>query len=382
MTSAATTDDFLSGQGVPVELADVEAELSRLWGPAAEQVGGPEVENPHVTRIALTNLVVFGHCGDSARLAGVLDTVAAQHPSRTIVLSRTDDPDPAIRAEVSALCHLPAPGLPQVCSERIVLRAGTNAAKLVPGAVRPLLEAELPFVLWWTSDPRADETLLRELGDECSRLVLDLPADAPPAAVKLGLDPSVCRFARDTAWFGLSRWRELVAQFFDPPLHHKTLDRIDSVKVDVAGPIDTTPPREAVWLVAWLAGQLDWVQVGAPTRSGGRLSASFLGPSGVVAVSIRTSLDPSLSTPEVMSTGLTTRAVGHHDSELFRLVRVAAHSPGVHVEIDSNHYCTLPRTVLAPELDQARRVSAALESSRLDPPFQKALPHALWLLGV
>jgi hypothetical protein len=34
----------------------------------------------------------------------------------------------------------------------------------------------------------------------------------------------------------------------------------------------------------------------------------------------------------------------------------------------------------APELDSAHRVAAALESSRHDPPFQKALPIAMWLL--
>ena len=40
----------------------------------------------------------------------------------------------------------------------------------------------------------------------------------------------------------------------------------------------------------------------------------------------------------------------------------------------------LPRVIDAPELDPARRIAAALECSRLDPPFQKALPIALWLM--
>src|SRR4051794_33976949 len=132
------TDDFLSGQGVPVALRDVETELTRLWGPAAEQAGGADPGRPHRTRIALSNLVVFGHAGAAPKLLEVLDTVAARHPSRTIVLRRTDDPDREVRAEVSALCHLPAPGLPQVCSERIVFRAGPAAMGLLPGAVRPL----------------------------------------------------------------------------------------------------------------------------------------------------------------------------------------------------------------------------------------------------
>ena len=55
---AAPTDAFLSGQGIPVDPGRVEDELSNLWGPAAERAGGPELENPSVTRVVLANLVV------------------------------------------------------------------------------------------------------------------------------------------------------------------------------------------------------------------------------------------------------------------------------------------------------------------------------------
>ena len=296
--ASATSDDFLSGQGVPVDLHGIETELERLWRPAADQAGG-EAEPGHanVTRIVLSNLVVFSPAADLARLDGVLDTVSTRHPSRTIVLSRTDDPGKSLSAEISALCHLPAPGLPQVCSERIVLRAGPKAENLFPGAVRPLLESELPFVLWWTSDPREDEAVFRDLGDECTRLILDLPdPGAEPGAVRLGLDPAVCRFSRDTAWFGLTRWRELIAQFFDPPIHHETLERIDTVKIAAVSPSADAPPRLALWLASWLAGQLNWTPVGRSERKGPDLSARFRGPNGEVAVSIQTEEErPALS---------------------------------------------------------------------------------------
>lgn len=380
--ATATSDDFLSGQGVPVELNDIETELTRLWGPAAEKVGGPDLEHPNVTRVALANLVVLRRSADAGRLESVLDTVAARYPCRTIVCCRSDEPGRAIRAEVSALCHLPAPGLPQVCSERIVLRAGPDSGDLLPGAVRPLLEADLPFILWWTEDPRTDEALFRDLGDECSRLILDLPdPGTDPAAIKLGLDPAICPHSRDTAWFGLARWRELVAQFFDPPCHLETLGRIAAVTIDAAAPTADALPRIAVWLAAWLAGQLDWTPNGQPERSGAALKARFQGPSGEIAVEIRTALDPSLSAPQIVGTTLTARSLDGKAAESFKLVRASNRSHEVHVEIDSASYCTLPRTVFAPELDPARRVSAALESSRYDPPFQHALPHALWLLG-
>ena len=118
----------------------------------------------------------------------MLETVIARFPAGRSWCCGSDDPGRRIAAEVSALCHLPAPGLPQVCSERIVLRAGPNAIDLLPGAVRPLLEAELPMILWWTGDPRPHEALFRDLADECSRLILDLPDPGADARTRSGWD--------------------------------------------------------------------------------------------------------------------------------------------------------------------------------------------------
>jgi glucose-6-phosphate dehydrogenase assembly protein OpcA len=377
--STSASDEFLSGQGVPVDPHDIETELVRLWGPAAERVGGPDLEKPNVTRVALANLVLERRAADAGRLEGALDEVTSRYPCRAIVMCRTNEPGRKVSAEVSALCHLPAPGLPQVCSERIILRAGPEATDLLPGAVRPLLEADLPFVLWWTDDPRADEALFRDLGDECSRLILDLPdPGADPAAIRLGLDPTITPYARDTAWFGLTRWRELIAQFFEPPAHVDTLQRIDSVTIRAASPRDE-PPRLAVWLAAWLAGQLGWERQGRPVRSGGQLRATFQGPSGPIAVAIETEKIPELEAAQLLETTLTTRTP--EGPEAFRLRRDAARPSEMHVEAHSPAYCALPRLVLAPRLPISHRVALALESSRNDPPFQKALPHALWLLG-
>ncbi|HMB06493.1 MAG TPA: glucose-6-phosphate dehydrogenase assembly protein OpcA [Isosphaeraceae bacterium] len=377
---ATSTDAFLQGQGIPVALHDIETELNRLWGPAAVRVGGPDLEEPTVTRIVLANLVVLARQVGAERVHAALESVTARYPSRTICVRRTDEPGRAIGAEVSALCHLPAPGLPQVCSERIVLRAGPQATDLLPGAIRPLLEADLPFVLWWTDDPRRDEALFRDLGDECSRLILDLPdPGADPAAIALGLDPTICRYSRDSAWFGLTRWRELIAQFFDPPSHTDTLSRIDSVRIAARAPGAEAPPRLAIWLAAWLAGQLGWRPEGRPERSGGQLRATFRGPAGPIPVAIDTEAVPGLAFAQLSDAILTTKVPD--GAETFRLHRPSASSHEVRVSIDSPAYCTLPRVVLVPPMDPPHRVAAALESSRLDPPYRKALPHTLWLLS-
>jgi glucose-6-phosphate dehydrogenase assembly protein OpcA len=376
----STSDAFLSGQGIPVEPGQIEAELTRLWGPAAERAGGPELESPNLTRIVLANLVVEAGPECPECLEATLDTVVERYPCRSIVLRKTTDPGRKVAAEIAALCHLPSPDRPQVCSERIVLFAGPEALDLLPGAVRPLLEANLPFVLWWTDDPRPDERLFRDLAAECSRLVLDLPdPGTDPAALRLGLDPSINRFARDTAWFGITRWREMVAQFFDCSDPAEPLSRIATVEVRAEVPGAPAVPRVAAWLVAWLAGQLGWTPVRREVTGPGQLEATFRGPSGEIAVAIRAVGLAAGGASQILGVTLTTR--GTDGPETYHLTRIDPRSPQVRVNVSSPSACSLPRVVNAPEPDAPGRVAAALESSRYDPPFARALTRALWLLG-
>jgi glucose-6-phosphate dehydrogenase assembly protein OpcA len=382
------TTPFLEGQGIPVELREIEDVLAKLWGPAAEQAGGPEIENPNVTRIVLANLVVESLDRDEPP-APVLETVISRFPCRAIQVRGSESQERRITAEVSAYCRLAAPGLPQVCSERIILHTGPSAIDLLPGAIRPLLEADLPLVLWWTSDPRLREPLFRDLADECSRVVIDLPDPGPAAgALRLGLDPALCSCSRDSAWFGLARWRELAAQFFDASCHLESVSRIDAVMVEAISPDPTCTPRVAIWLVAWLAGQLGWQPKGEPVNhpvvdSTVRFQANFLAPGGAVAVTVETRPAPAevKAFPQITGLTITTRKSreGRGGVDRFHLSRPAG-SPAIFVEVDAADTCRLPRLIDAPELDPARRIAAALESARVDPPFQNALPIALWLL--
>jgi glucose-6-phosphate dehydrogenase assembly protein OpcA len=357
----ATSDAFLSGQGIPVETSQIEAELTRLWGPAAELAGAPEPENPNVTRVVLANLVVEAGPDCPECLEATLDTVAERRPCRAIVLRRTDEPGRSIQAEIAALCHLPAPDKPQVCSERIVLTTGSEGFDLLPGAVRPLLEANLPFVLWWTEDPRANASVFRNLARESSRLILDLPdPSADPEAVRFGLDPSVNPFARDTSWFGITRWRELVAQFFDGPDPIESLSKLATVEISVEVPGEPRIPRVAAWLIAWLAGQLGWKPVERREPSPGQLEATFRSSTGEVAIAIK--------------------AVGSDPAGVTRILSVNLATLDDDVEGSNSYHLTRPDCGSA-EMEPADRVTAALESGRLDPPFTRSLPHLLWLLG-
>ncbi|WP_165067178.1 glucose-6-phosphate dehydrogenase assembly protein OpcA [Paludisphaera rhizosphaerae] len=381
----ASSDAFLEGQGIPVALARIDSTLEQLWGPAAERVGGPELENPTVTRVVLANLVVERLTPDAESLRPVVETVVGRFPCRAIVIRESDSTDRKVSAEVSAVCNLPEPGTPQVCSERIVLKAGPDSLDLLPGAVLSLLEADLPMILWWTTDPTTHEPLYRALAAESSRIMLDLPdPGASLAALRLGLDANIGRCRRDAVWYGLTHWRELVAQLFDCTTHRKSLERIDGVKIEALSPDPSSPPRLALWLAAWLAGQLGWERWGTPelkTADGGStFHTSFQGPEGPIGLEIHTGPLPNglPSTSRLSAVSLSSRC--DEGPETFRLERPAPESPDVRIHVDAPGYCRLPNTVRADILDPAQRVAAALELSRFDPAFEKAVPFLLWML--
>lgn len=384
--SNLTSERFLGGRGIAVDPREIEARLGDLWGPAAEQVGGPDIDQPAVTRIVLANLVVAGAIDDDDHIDDVLDPVVARFPCRTLVLRRSHDDERRIESEISALCHLPAPGRPQVCSERIELRAGPRARDLLPGAVRPLLEPDLPFVLWWNGDPREESALFEALVEESSRSLLSIDdAEGDGEALAAGLANEINPFGHDIAWFGATPWRGLIAQFFECPTRRSALEHINSVEIRGVSASSGRPTRVAVWLAAWLAGQLDW-KPRSVERSSDRLIARFDKPASdhrdarSVVLSLSNTTDSAAETSRVLSVGFDALRPGRAEERYF-LSRPSAASADISIETTGGDRDHLPGRVLAPELDTARRLAAALESSRDDPPFRRALPIALWLLG-
>ncbi len=171
------------------------------------------------------------------------------------------------RSRRSATCR--RRGCPRSAPSGSCSAPGRAPSTWCPARSVRLLEADLPMVLWWTGDPREHEPLFRDLADECSRLILDLPDPAAPAgALRLGLDPTLCPSSRDSAWFGLARWRELVAQFFDGPQGIESLQAIDSVEIEALSP--DPAGAEAGHLAGGMARRPTWLATARPAHDGGR----------------------------------------------------------------------------------------------------------------
>ena len=95
---------------------------------------------------------------------------------------------------------------------------------------------------------------------------------------------------------------------------------------------------------------------------------------GIIAALVADSQVPAtevINTSAVMVVDLMGRS--------FRVERLGETSE-VRAIAKSGHHSAMPRVLRSPEWDATRRLAAALESAREDPPYRAALPHVLWMI--
>ena len=145
-----------------------------------------------------------------ARRDGIVDMLAALAPAgvRPVVIVLGGDAEPERREERSAIV---IDGL---------------LPKYLDNAVASLRLSSLPTLAWWRAD---DTAMLEALAALVDRVVLDVedPARVWP------LIPALTRLASvsDLRWTALTRWRELLAQFFDIPDVCGSAESFDRVEI-------------------------------------------------------------------------------------------------------------------------------------------------------
>ncbi|HSW46692.1 MAG TPA: glucose-6-phosphate dehydrogenase assembly protein OpcA [Phycisphaerae bacterium] len=339
----------------------VERALASLWKPPPGEPDGPVA-----ARVCTGNLIVLACSSDWTDLGEVLGELSPMHPGRTVAVlldaipapPPSSGPSPA-RVFVSALCHVSQRSQPQVCCEQIVLDVGWPEVDDLVRTVRPLLEADVPTAAWWLLDPNAHADLLAAVRSMADRLILDAGLDGLRC-----LEPAGGCAVRELGWYRTYPWREQIASLFDAPASD-SIDRIEQVEIAMAG---TLPEDrvDAVWLAAFLAGQLGW----QPLRRLDRERFLFAGSAGDVEVSLHTEAG---ALPGLVS--LSVRAGDSH----FGIARCGQAADEYRLTACDAHACEMPRCVDAPRLTRAQVLAAALAGRVVDAAFARAAPLARWM---
>lgn len=252
-----------SWSGTGVDAGAIQAQLTRLWREVAERSrdeGGPAAARTNV----LTLVVYADDEASEQRATQAVTSLVAHHPSRTILVRAEPGAATAgLEADVTTRCQLDRP---HICHEQINLRARGAVVEQVASAVASLLLRDLPTFLWWPGDVQEQPDLLPRLVALCDHLIVDSATFGRPAAAFPALR-ALLRQPRggdvtDMQWARLTGWRDVTAQFFDPPPARPWLAALRAVRVAVVAGPGAQPPASALLYCGWLASRLGWRPTG------------------------------------------------------------------------------------------------------------------------
>jgi hypothetical protein len=172
-------------EAVEVPFTEIESALSRLGQPTSGQAG---------PRALTATVVVIGPLERLFEAAAALEQLSRDAGIRAILIAIGDQPAPPVRLAGHAVA---IEGL---------------EPRFVNNAVASLRLSSLPTLVWWRGGRAGSLTALASLAD---RLVLD--AGDPEASWACVPELAERTAVSDLRWTRLTRWRALMAHFFDVP---------------------------------------------------------------------------------------------------------------------------------------------------------------------
>jgi len=249
------------GEPRPVDVSNLEAELSALWRTAADDRSAESA----VTRACTLTLLIYVESDEAAyEVTNLVAEVTRQNPCRAIIMMLEPDAAPGgLEAWVSAHCHLPVAGEKQVCSEQITIRARGEAGQGLPSVVLPLTVSGLPIFLWWRSNGFSPPAYFDDILRVTQHVIVDSSRFSPGARHLQDLADWIHKSRTqltDLNWNRITPWRQLIAQCFDAPERRPYLDRLTRVRIEYEQDSArlVTQRAQGLLLSGWLASRLGW----------------------------------------------------------------------------------------------------------------------------
>jgi glucose-6-phosphate dehydrogenase assembly protein OpcA len=279
-----------SWQTDALDTGAIHDELTRLWaelgGPpqGGEATGETAAESRPggggLMRANTLNLIAVADNRKHAHL--ITDTISRLRdflPSRTIIFITEVDEDRTAAWDVHVQLNegYHEEDVAAIRFETITITADPKVAGHLASLVAPLLVSELPTFLWWPSGGFVTNPIFEDLVEIVDRLVVDsaqLGNEAAAVAhLRTLLDEEDDPWVGDFTWLRLAPWRQLIAQFFDPPSVQRSLATISQINIAYAQTRkdESSGFAAALLTVGWLASRLGWeiIEPLEKRRSGG-----------------------------------------------------------------------------------------------------------------
>src|SRR6202521_1789254 len=234
-------------------LRDTRREFARI------QAG--DDEHPHSRNRVMTLVAIVGSEAEERRALRACNAISAHHPSLAIIVRVEPNLEKGrIDASIATDTHQTSTGIP-VLVELVTLHVSSAAGEHLAPLVDPLLLSGVPTHLWWLGTPPFGTHGLADALKIAGALVVDSAHFEKPYQSFLGLPDRASSsnehlVLADFQWQRLERWREMIAQFFEPKDRRTFMQGIAEVGIDYVG--DGRGNRiGAALLVGWFASALD-----------------------------------------------------------------------------------------------------------------------------
>lgn len=225
-------------------------ELYELWANLAK--AETEDQSTAVLRACSMTLIVATEEKEESEPVGeVLACLMREHPSRAVVLRVTPGTTGLLDSRVFAECWMPYGGRQQICCEQIEITVSadmiSDVTALIPGIVVP----DLPVVLWCRTGSLISMSEFQKALQLADKLIIDSSDFGDTRETlrhMLSARKSRSSFA-DLNWTRLTRWREAIAQAFDPGATRAKLNDLNELIIAYRTP---ETPITAWYLAAWV----------------------------------------------------------------------------------------------------------------------------------
>ncbi|MGJ8643717.1 MAG: glucose-6-phosphate dehydrogenase assembly protein OpcA [Luteolibacter sp.] len=252
--------------GMEVEVSQIDGELKKLWE-----------QDDASTNASLMNLVVFTEKeGGLLENSRIINGLTRENACRAILVEICSKADPAIRAWITAHCHL-SHGKKSVCCEQISFYLTGRVTGRFRNTVFSHLNSDLPLVFWWQGE--LSDIFTERLSSVMDRLIVDSsswqnPKESFARIVDVVEDDSKF-IVQDLAWTRCWHFRSSIAGLFDDSVAQSMLGGIEKVKI-VHNPSDR---NTALQILSWLVVHAEWKGVGKmlfESRNGTKIIAEIV----------------------------------------------------------------------------------------------------------
>lgn len=380
----------------------IHDDLNHLWvelgGPpkggdgTSEMVAEPNFGGGGLMRTNTLNLIAVARDpDDAARIAEHVTLLRDFLPSRTIILRDyhgDESEKPFFDVHVELKEQRRSDDKPGLRFEAITITANHHELGEMASLVSPLFVAELPDFLWWPGGDFVRNELFENLLEIVDRVIVDSAqlghAPSGVSGMKALLhaeDEDAGPILGDFSWLRLAPWRQLIAQFFDPPDVQQSLAAIEQVTISYT---DTQPDgssgfASALLIVGWLASRLGWEPIDSlERRKGGGWSAPLSAGDGGRKREVSLRLLPVKGIQRHIALSDVQLIAGGDAPGTFRVDRI--NEVDLMTSSESGSVPHVSRIVYASPPGDHQMLGTELQRFGRDPVFEEALRFAVRLL--